>query len=63
MLPPAVEIGFVGNCAARPRVADLQRELTAFLTPVEAAFGRPAIIYVIDAAAAQYQAAIPNRPR
>jgi lysozyme len=63
MLPPAVDIEFVGNCAARPPVADLQRELTAFLTPVEAAFGRPAIVYVIDAAAAQYQAAIPNRPR
>jgi lysozyme len=63
MLPPAVDIEFVGNCAARPSVADLQRELTAFLTPVEAAFRRPAIIYVIDAAAAQYQAAIPNRPR
>jgi lysozyme len=63
MLPPAVDIEFVGNCAARPPVADLQRELMAFLTPVEAAFGRPAIVYVIDAAAAQYQAAIPNRPR
>ena len=63
MLPPAVDIEFVGNCAARPPVADLQRELMAFLTPVEAAFGRPAIVYVVDAAAAQYQAAIPNRPR
>ena len=62
MLPPVVDIEFVGNCGARPTVADLQRELMAFLTPVEAAFGRPAIIYVVDAAA-QYQAAIPNRPR
>jgi lysozyme len=61
MFPPAVDIEFVGNCGAPPAVADLQRELTAF--PVEAAFRRPAIIYVIDAAAAQYQAAIPNRPR
>ena len=63
MLPPAVDIEFVGNCGARPAVADLQRELTAFLTPVEAAFGQPAIIYLVDAAAEQYQAAIPNRPR
>ena len=63
MLPPAVDIEFVGNCGARPTVADLQRELMAFLTPVEAAFGRPAIVYVVDAAAAQYQAAIPDRPR
>jgi lysozyme len=63
MLPPAVDIEFVGNCAARPPVADLERELTGFLTTVEAAFGRPAIVYVVDAAAAQYQAAIPNRPR
>jgi lysozyme len=62
MLPPIVDIEFVGNCAARPAVADLQRELMAFLTPVEAAFGRPAIVYVVDEAAAQYQAAIPNRP-
>ena len=34
MLPPAVDIEFVGNCEARPAVADLQRELTAFLTEV-----------------------------
>jgi lysozyme len=63
MLPPVVDIEFVGNCAARPPIADLQRELTAFLTPVEAAFRRPAIVYVMDPVAAQYQAAIPNRPR
>ena len=60
MLPPAVDIEFVGNCGARPAVADLQRELTAFLTPVEAAFGQTAIIYLVDAAAEQYQAAIPT---
>jgi lysozyme len=63
MLPPAVDIEFVGNCPARPAVADLHRELTAFLTPVEAAFGRPAIVYVMDEVAAQYQTAIPNRRR
>src|SRR5262245_52462151 len=31
MLPPVVDIEFGGNCTARPAVADLRRELTAFL--------------------------------
>jgi lysozyme len=63
LLPPIVDIEFPGNCAARPSVADLQRELTAFLAPVEAAFGRPAVVYMLDDAAQQYGAAVPERQR
>ena len=44
-LPPAVDLEFGGNCAARPDQATLERELQAFLTRVEAAWGRRAVIY------------------
>lgn len=63
MLPPAIDLEFGGNCAARPAVADLKRELADFLTPVEAAFGRPAIFYVMDDTAALYADALPDRAR
>ena len=63
ILPPMVDIEFPGNCASRPPVADVQRELAAFLAPVEAAFGRPAIVYMLDDAAQLYGAAVPVRQR
>ena len=63
LLPPVVDLEFAGNCSTRPTVADLKRELSDFLTPVEAAFGRPAILYVVDDAAAMYAGALPDRPR
>jgi lysozyme len=63
LLPPVVEIEFVGNCARRPTVAQLEVELKAFLVPVEAAFGKKAIVYLIDAAVDVYARAAPNRAR
>lgn len=63
LLPPVVDLEFGGNCSARPSVDDLKRELVAFLQPVEAAFGRPAIFYVMNDAATQYADALPDRQR
>ena len=63
MLPPVVDIEFGGNCAARPSVADFGKQLADFLKPVEAAFDRPAIIYVMDDVVAQYGTALPDRKR
>jgi lysozyme len=45
-LPPAVDLEFRGNCAARPPPDSLAAQLRAFLTPVEAAYGRRALLYV-----------------
>jgi lysozyme len=45
-LPPAVDLEFGGNCAARPSRGVLLRELAAFLRIVEAHSGRPAILYL-----------------
>jgi len=45
-LPPAVDLEFGGNCAARPSADSLAAQLRAFLAPVEAAYGRPALLYV-----------------
>ena len=63
LLPPVVDIEFVGNCPQRPTVEELKAELTAFLVPVEAAFGKQAIIYLIDQAASVYGEAVPDRLR
>jgi lysozyme len=63
LLPPVVDIEFGGNCATRPTVADLGKELSDFLKPVETAFDRPAILYVMDDVVAQYGAALPDRKR
>lgn len=45
-LPPAVDLELTGNCPARPARQDVLAELVAFLGPVEAAWGRPALLYV-----------------
>ncbi|HEX8905068.1 MAG TPA: GH25 family lysozyme [Longimicrobiaceae bacterium] len=45
-LPPAVDLELGGNCAARPHPDSLAAELRAFLAPVEAAYGRAAVLYV-----------------
>jgi lysozyme len=63
LLPPVVDIEFVGNCPRRPTVEELKAELTAFLVPVEAAFGKRAIVYLIDQAASVYGEAVPDRLR
>lgn len=44
-LPPAVDLEFVGNCAARPAKETFAAELAVFLDRVEAHYGRPAVLY------------------
>lgn len=45
-LAPAVDLEFGGNCSARPTRKALHRELDEFLTLVEQAWGRKAVLYV-----------------
>lgn len=62
-LPPVVDIEFHGNCPRRPTPEELGAELTAFLEPVEAYFGKPAIFYLIGEAEDLYGATVPDRLR
>lgn len=61
-LPPAVDLEFGGNCAAAPTEADLRRELAAFLSLVEARYGRPAVLYVTPDFHKAYGHVLPQRP-
>jgi lysozyme len=63
LLPPVVDIEFHGNCPRRPSPDELNAELLAFLGPVEAAYGKPAILYITDEAAPIYSAHMPIRRR
>ena len=45
-LPPAIDLEFGGNCAARPGRDALIAELRAFLTRIETHSGKPALLYV-----------------
>lgn len=45
-LAPAVDLEFLGNCAQRPKLTDVQGELTAFLALVEAHYGQQAVLYL-----------------
>lgn len=63
LLPPVVDIEFGGNCPDRPSSEKFAAELKAFLDPVEAAFGKPAIVYAIGEAADAYGGVIPDRRR
>ncbi|MEI9425125.1 GH25 family lysozyme [Mesorhizobium sp. Cs1299R1N1] len=62
LLPPVVDIEFGGNCPQRLSAEQLNTELRDFLGPVEAAFGKPAIIYLTDEAEAAYAGQIAARP-
>jgi lysozyme len=62
-LPPVVDIEFHGNCPQRPTPEELSAELKAFLDPVEAHFGKPAVIYLIGEAEDRYSAIMPDRLR
>lgn len=46
LLPPAVDLEFGGNCAARPSRDALLRELRDFLRRIEAHGGKPALLYL-----------------
>jgi lysozyme len=63
LLSPVVDIEFIGNCPQRPTLEQLRAELAAFLDPVEAHFGKPAIIYLIGEAADRYGSIMPDRLR
>lgn len=62
-LPPVVDIEFHGNCPRRPTPEEMSAELAAFLDPVEAHFGKPAVIYLIGEAEDRYGAIMPDRLR
>ncbi|MER9656045.1 hypothetical protein NKJ26_21495, partial [Mesorhizobium sp. M0152] len=62
LLPPVVDIEFGGNCPQRPTPEQLNAELQAFLGPVEAVFGKKAIVYLTDEAAIAYAGQIAARP-
>jgi lysozyme len=54
MLPPAVDIEYGGNCAARPSKDAFHAEVATFLDRVETAWGREAIVYVLHDTEADY---------
>jgi len=60
-LPPAVDLEFGGNCGRVPDGATMRRELDAFLSPVEAAYGKSALLYVTPEFLAAYRAHLPQR--
>jgi lysozyme len=61
-LPPAIDLEYEGNCSARPDAAVVGAELSAFLEKVEAAFGKPAILYVTYGFYNDYYSSLPKRP-
>lgn len=63
MLPPVVDIELGGNCPRRLTPEELRAELGAFLAPVEAQFGKQAIIYLIGEAVDLYETVMPVRER
>jgi len=63
LLPPVVDIEFHGNCPERPTPEQFSAELAAFLDPVEAHFGKPAVVYLIGEAEDRYGSVVPDRLR
>lgn len=59
MLPPAVDLEFAGNCAARPAPAVLARELRAFSDRLYRALGVRPVFYVTGSFWERYHAAVP----
>ena len=47
-LAPAVDLELAGNCSRRPTGAEVEAELDRFIGLVEAAWGRPLVLYVGD---------------
>lgn len=47
-LPPAVDLEYMGNCSQRPNVNDVQAEVAAYLTTVEAHYGQRAVLYLTE---------------
>ena len=62
LLPPAVDLEYEGNCAARPTSEEVRAELDAFLAPVEAAFGQQAVFYITYQFYNDHVLMLPERP-
>jgi lysozyme len=62
MLPPAVDLEFVGNCSARPDPSSLAAEVQSFLDVIESALGRQAVVYSTDGFLDIYGDQLPKRP-
>jgi lysozyme len=62
MLPPVVDLEYVGNCARNPTKAELKAEVEVFLAAVEGQLGRKAMLYVPVDFLAAYGDALPDRP-
>ncbi len=61
---PAVDLELAGNCKQRPDGAMVDRELTTFLTTVEAQTHTPTVLYVGEDFAERYPtASLQHRPR
>lgn len=54
-LPAAVDLEFTGNSPHRPRRCDFLRQLGTFIERVEAATGRPVVIYLMEDFEYQYR--------
>ena len=46
VLPPAVDVEFAGNCKSWTSIDDIRRELGVLLSRLEAAWGRPPVLYI-----------------
>lgn len=59
MLPPAVDLEFVGNCAERPAPEELAKELRAFSNRLQRALGAKPVFYVTEGFWGRYHATVP----
>jgi lysozyme len=63
-LAPAVDLELAGNCRQRPDLATVDRELTTFLSVVEAQTHTPTVLYVGEDFGERYPASsLLHRPR
>lgn len=60
MLPPALDLEFVGNCSKRPAVETLRDELRDFAGRVERELGTPPVYYVTREFMTAYADAMPE---
>ncbi|WP_200949783.1 MULTISPECIES: GH25 family lysozyme [unclassified Lysobacter] len=60
-LPPALDLEFGGNCGRSPDGVQLRRELDTYLALVEAAYGRPVLLYVTPEFFAAHRLDLPAR--
>ncbi|MDI9238514.1 GH25 family lysozyme [Lysobacter sp. LF1] len=60
-LPPAVDLEFGGNCGRAPTAKQMRSELDAYLARVEAAYRKPAVLYVTPEFLQAYRDALPTR--